>query len=383
MARVLFVTNGNGEIAIADRIAQEVRDLAPDLRVDHLALVGVSRSEYMVDAGPRERMPSGGLIAMGQFKNIARDLRAGLIALTLSQRKFLTASRGRYDRVVAVGDAYALLMALAARAPVTYVGTAKSVRVAPYGPVERAILRRAERVFVRDGPTAERLRSLGVDAQSPGNVIVDLFANFDDQRADDAVEAFAPAIAMFPGSREAAYGDAVFLADIVRRVANEHPHLGGVLSIAPVLDSARFARELAQTWEVGEGRNAQVTFELRERGRTVVRAWSGPLGALLRRVQLVIGQAGTANEAAAAAGIPVVAFERGEDRKTAWYRMRQSGLLGAALTVLPGDAARAARELGALLADPARRAYMGNAGRELMGPPGGARAIARAIAGAA
>ena len=53
-----------------------------------------------------------------------------------------------------------------------------------------------------------------------------------------------------------------------------------------------------------------------------------------------MGQAGTANEAAAAAGVPVVAFERDRDRKTAWYRMRQHGLLGEALAVLPGDLAR-------------------------------------------
>ena len=92
-----------------------------------------------------------------------------------------------------------------------------------------------------------------------------------------------------------------------------------------------------------------------------------------------MGQAGTANEAAAAAGVPVVAFERNRDRKTTWYRMRQHGLLGEALAVLPGDLSQAAASLEALLDDAPRRAVMGARGRERMGGPGGARAIAREI----
>ena len=39
-ARVLFVTNGHGEAAIAERIALELLTFAPAARIDHLALVG-------------------------------------------------------------------------------------------------------------------------------------------------------------------------------------------------------------------------------------------------------------------------------------------------------------------------------------------------------
>lgn len=376
MERILFVTNGNGEIAIAERIAIEVAQLDPVLQIDHLALVGIGRSEHMADVGPQSRMPSGGLIAMGNVRNIASDVRAGLVGLTLGQRAFLVAARGRYGRVAAVGDVFALLMSLAAHAPVTFVGTAKSVRVAQYGPFERTVLRRAERVFVRDLATAERLRAQGVDAQAPGNVIVDLFASADDERADEAFKGFTPAIAMFPGSREGAYDDALMLSDIVARLAPEHPNLGAVLSVAPRLDIARFERLLSSRWTLGEHRNPAVAFELRAQGRTFIRAWRGPIGPLLKRAALVIGQAGTANEAAAAGGIAVVAIERGNNRKDAWYRKRQRGLLGNALAVFPGDPEIAVRELSALLADDARRARMGREGRENMGPPGGARAIA-------
>ena len=104
-------------------------------------------------------------------------------------------------------------------------------------------------------------------------------------------------------------------------------------------------------------------------------------GGLLREATLALGQSGTANEAAAASGVPVVALELAGARRDAWYRRRQRGLLGEALLIVPGDEQSAAAAIGALLADPDRRARMGAAGRERMGGPGGARAIAGAIAG--
>ena len=378
--RVLFVTNGHGEIAIADRIAQDLRVLRPAAALDHFPLVGESRSAIMNEVGPRRAMPSGGLLAMGNLRNIVRDVGSGLLALTYAQRRFLKSVRGDYDRVVAIGDVFALLMALAVRSPVTYVGTAKSVRVAPYGYVERRVLRRADGVFVRDEATAARLREQGVDAQAPGNVIVDLFGGDDDPRADAAAAGFAPMLAVFPGSRESSYRDARFLLDVVRRVAADRPTLGAVMSIAPLLDAAVFAAGFRDDgWRVDEWADARIPFDLCDGERVIARAWSGAIGPLLSRAQLVVGQAGTANEAAAAAGVPVIAFELGRDRKTTWYRMRQHGLLGDALAVLPGDPAQAAAELCVLLDDGARRAMMSEHGRERMGGPGGALAIARAL----
>ncbi len=379
--RLLFVSNGHGEAAIADRIAEEVLRLAPDTQIDHIAIVGDSRARFMNEVGPRRVMPSGGLIAMGNVGNIARDLRGGLLGLTLAQRRFLKGARGNYDGTIAIGDVFALLMALAAGARTTYVGTAKSVLVAPYGPMERRAIKRAANVFVRDDATAEHLRRHGIDAHAPGNVIVDLFAVDDDPRAGEAVAGFDPALAVFPGSRESAYEDGGFLLRVIERCAHARPALGGVFSVAPMLDAQRFAAIARDAgFDVHERNDdARIPFEVAIDGRVIVRAWRGEIGVLLRRVTLVIGQAGTANEAAAAAGIPVVAFELAADRKTAWYRMRQHGLLGEALTVLPADVDVAANGVLDLLENESRRARMGAAGRARMGAPGGAAAIARAI----
>lgn len=380
--RLLFISNGHGEAAIADRIAEEVRRIAPDTQIDHMALVGDSRARFMNEVGPRRTMPSGGLIAMGNVGNIVRDVRGGLLGLTLAQRRFIKNARGTYDGAVAIGDVFAMLMTLASRVPTTYVGTAKSVLVAPYGPMERRAIKRAAHVFVRDEMTAEHLRRHGVPALAPGNVIVDLFAVEDDPRADDAVAGFDPALAVFPGSRENAYEDGAFLQRVIARCARVRPTLGAVFSVAPLLDATRFAASARDAgFDVRVRNDERIPFEAALDGRVVLRAWRGEIGVLLRRVKLVVGQAGTANEAAAAAGVPVVAFELAADRKTHWYRMRQHGLLGEALTVLPADVDVAAAGVLDLLDNESRRIRMGAIGRARMGAPGGAAAIARAIVG--
>ncbi len=355
MKPILFVTNGHGEASIAGRIARDARALG--LRTDHLALVGHGDGSAGFRAvGPQARMPSGGLVAMGNVRALAADVRAGFLQLLGRQIGFAWRARPRYAAVVAVGDIYALVFAYLVRRPAVFVGTAKSVYVAPYGRGERQLLRAARGVFVRDEPTAEFLRARRVAAQAPGNVIVDLLAT--DERVD--WPAATERIALLPGSRERAYDDALRLAGVLRRVARTVPGVAAVMSIAPGLDAGRFAGALA--------------------GEPQIAAWRDDLGALFAEATLAVGQAGTANEAAAACGVPVVALEFDGARKSAWYRMRQARLLGDALAVVPGDAERAAAAIAALLADRARRARMGQAGRERMGQRGGAAAIAQAIA---
>ena len=336
----------------------------------------------MREVGPRRAMPSGGLLAMGNLRNIARDVGSGLLDAHLPAAALLERARGaRTTRVVAIGDVFALLMGLTVRAPLTYVGTAKSVRVAPYGFFERRALRRADEIFVRD----ERHRAAAARARCRRTRAGQRDRRSFRPRGRSAsrcrrARLHADARAFSPAAGRAHIADARFLLEVVRRVALHRPHLGAVVSIAPMLDAATFARGFREDgWEVDELSDARIPFALRHNDRVIARAWNGSIGPLLARAQVVMGQAGTANEAAAAAGVPVVAFERDRDRKTTWYRMRQHGLLGEALAVLPGDPAKAASDLAALLDDAPRRAMMGAQGRERMGRPGGARAIARAI----
>ena len=90
MARVLFVSNGHGETSIAERIARDLRALLPDAQLDHLALVGAPPAAGILRAvGPQRPMPSGGLVAMGNVRALARDIRAGFVDLLFAQFAFL------------------------------------------------------------------------------------------------------------------------------------------------------------------------------------------------------------------------------------------------------------------------------------------------------
>ena len=376
MKRVLFVTNGHGEQAIAARIAREL-DTVGGIEIDHLSLVGddVAASRSFRSVGPQRTLPSGGLIAMGNVRNVIRDVRAGLLPHTFAQLRFLHGVRGRYDLVVAVGDAFAYGMARRARAAKTvFVGTAKSVHVARYGSFESRMLRSADSIFVRDEITADDLRRRGVPAGAPGNVIVDLF---DEPDATGAQALAGKTVAIFPGSRQSAYDDAVFACAIMRTLVQRIPAIEAALSVAPGLDHARFAQVLQEDrWDVTVMESTSIPFVLSFGGAPVVTAWAGSPGAMLANATLVLGQAGTANEAAAARGIPIAAFERDPHSGGAWYRRRQRGLLDGALAILPRSLDAATNEVAALLLDGARRGRMAAIGRERMGAPGGARKIA-------
>jgi uncharacterized protein (TIGR03492 family) len=370
--RLLFVANGHGETAIAARIAAELeRRASGPLGFDLLPLVGTGAGAAPLGlVGPRRAMPSGGLVAMGNVRAFSRDLRAGFATLLARQLGFLWSMRSRYDVVLAVGDAYALALAFAVRARTVFVGTAKSVYVAPYGPFERTLLRRADLTFVRDEPTAERLRAQHVDARAPGNVIVDLVGE---------APPLGPGrwLGILPGSREDAYGDGIRLARVVRALAGIAPDICGAFSIAPTLDAERFARALARDgWSIDAG-SGERPFEARANGARLV-GWAGAFGALLGASVAVLGQAGTANEQAAAFGVPVIALGADGARED-WYRMRQRRLLGEALAIVPPEPQRAAAAIAALLADGSQLERMRAAGPQRLGGRGGAEAIAKAV----
>jgi uncharacterized protein (TIGR03492 family) len=374
--RILFVANGHGETAIAARIAHEIARLSGDGGgLDLFPLVGTGGGANGLHlVGPRRAMPSGGLVAMGNVRAFSRDVAAGFVGLFARQIAFVRDVRA-YDAAIAVGDAYALAFAFGTRLPTFFVGTAKSVYVAPYGPFERLLLRGAVRVFVRDEATAVRLRSQGVRAEAPGNVIADLAS---------AREGAPPGrwIGVLPGSRDDAYDDGLRLARVIRALGKRRAGTAALLSVAPTLDATRFARALGgDGWIPAPAVEAPFAFDVRD-GETRLAGWTGDLGPLLAASVVTLGQAGTANEQAAAFGVPVVALDRtaGGGRGGAdWYRMRQRRLLGDALLLVPARPEEAAASLGALLDDPERLRAMSVAGRARMGAPGGAEAIARAV----
>lgn len=391
--RILLVSNGFGEMAIAGYLARAIRDEQPDARIEHLPLVGTPPPDAGVTTvGPAADMPSGGLVAFWNLRNIARDLGAGLLGLTLRQFAFL---RGRRDDVViAVGDVFCLAACVIfGRRPSVFVATAKSEYVARHSNFEAAIARRALAVFARDDATAQALAARGVRATFAGNVMMD---GLTDGQVDLPAAADAVRIGVLPGSRADAPGNATAAARRLKKIANllgpRGRSLQAYVSLAPTvaLDDllAGLRRGGIDAVPTGAAHGVvalstkpeqQVPGELPVAAAVVRDAF----GDLLRASEIVLGQAGTGNEQAVGLGKPVVSAadsRPGKPDRVGWYRMRQQRLLGDALLVLPAaDDDAFAAGVVSLLDDEKRRDAMARAGRERMGGSGGAAIVAKAV----
>ena len=176
------------------------------------------RRSSLRDVGPRAAMPSGGLIAMGNVRNIARDVRAGLLGLTLAQRRFLAQRarpirrrrRGRRRVRTADGAAGARAGRLRRHRQERQrraVWTVRRTAAAPRGGAFRS--RRAR------PPSGSRSTVSPSNRRPTSSPTCSQRATTRGPRA--ATDGFAPAIALFPGSRAGAYDQAAFLLDVVAR----------------------------------------------------------------------------------------------------------------------------------------------------------------------
>jgi uncharacterized protein (TIGR03492 family) len=377
---VLIVSNGYGEDAIACGIVASLQRTAPTLRLLAMPLVGEGRAYQKLGVevvGPRELLPSGGLILAG-WSNILSDMRAGLWRVTRGQIKTLRQLGPQLGALVACGDTYPVLLGgFFTPQRVIMVGTAKSNYFVKYSAAERAIFRRCcEIVFARDEPTAATLRAYGIAARWVGNGMMDLLGQSGQPLpvADDTT-----CVAILPGSRKSAYRDLPVILDAVRRLGQARP-ASWLMALADSVDVSGLAQAAEPDgWQLEAADGPGLAGRLVGHGQDV---WlvSGRFGDVLHRCDLVIGQAGTGNEQAAGLGKPVISFDSDGRARPGWYRARQMGLLGNSLAVVPRNGDAIAREALAILDDPARYERMRQAGFERMGPPGASDEIAAYIA---
>lgn len=373
---MLFISNGAGEDAIASLIGARLS------RVDADAMptvgTGAAYQGVLPLVGPRRSpLPSGGLVNDRFLPNLARDLRGGLLTLLWTHYRFLRGVRLNYQLFVVVGDVFNLLNAFAGLKPLLFIGTAKSARHHPYSWIERFAMKHlANRVLVRDEPTAAALRARGLEKASwVGNPMMD---GLEPTRTELPLNGELPWICLFPGSRVDAYHQMPRMLDIYGRLWERGDRARAVVVLADSVDPAGFQSPGWRLEAVAGERG--VVGELVREGVPPVLLVRRVLGDVLERCQLVLGQAGTANEQAAGMGLPVVAYGPGGEHGMSWYRFRQKGLLGEALEVVDDSTPELVVEsLSRLLRNPDERARRGAVGRSRMGPPGGAARMAAII----
>ncbi|MBS2038706.1 hypothetical protein JST97_27240 [bacterium] len=363
--KLLVLSNGAGEDAIAASILEH---LPAELEITVFPLIGAGsayarRWPQMGEAGAP---PSQGL-SNQSWRLWLEDFRHGLAGRVLRQWKQLRQQRA--CTALAVGDLVpCALAALAGMRTIYFVGTAKSVYHHAYSWPERFLLKRwVKKALVRDQPTADFLTLHGLSAAYLGNAMMD-------ETVPLGLDlGFERALALFPGSRAQAPQELPRQLRIWQRLQADFPCPAAV-AVAPGMDLQSLVPASSSLRLTGEERG--VVGWLDEKVALV----QGALGDLLARSWLALGQAGTAHEQAAGAGVPVVSLHPTPNGPLGWYRGRQQGLLGDALLVVSEDEAQAAKALARLATDPVERERRAAIGRERMGLPGGAARMAAWLA---
>lgn len=371
MSKILFISNGAGEDAIAAQIICHLQ--GADLEVMPLVGQGEAYKDLAKLCGPRQAMPSGGLIKEN-LNNLWRDLKDGLLALIIKQIFWLRFSKNRYDKIVAVGDLWPVVLSIISGIrPIIFIGTAKSNYHHPYSYLEALILRLGKvHSLVRDEITAQDLRYKGVKALWVGNAMMD---GLIPQNIKFSLNFNEIGLALFPGSRQATY-------EVLPRLLQLSAKLSQRLD-RPVCALVAVAHSIELKRLAGENNLSPLEypdwFQLNTETKNLrVFFIKGHIADVFRYSQVALGLAGTAHEQAAGWGIPVVAYDK-DPQNLRWYRARQKGLLGEALIITRDDDKEIVENLAHLINDPQDRLRRANIGKERLGPPGGAERMAQII----
>lgn len=374
---LLVVANGHGEDVVAGRVIAALLALRPEQRVEAIPIVGEGAALATAGAtlvGPRHALPSGG-VTMHAWRHLRADVRAGLIGLSVRQATWL--ARAKPDAIFVVGDFYAELLASLTRAPRRLLQTLVSVyhehpgggRAGRYfmegfRAPELMLMRRFDRVYARDGATADKLRALGVPrATSLGNPMMDGLAG--EPLAGAPASFVGPRVAMLPGSRAYSVRSVLVMIAALERLPGALGMVSWTLGPPPapppgwesdVVDTPG----VVAAWRLGATRLWWVVDRF---------------ASVLRTADVAVGTAGTANEQAVGLGVPLVVFPLPPDYSEAFVA-NQARLLGGGVTTCAPRPEAIATALTATWRDRTARERAKQAGAERMGAPGASRALA-------
>lgn len=381
---VLFISNGHGEDSIAATVVDELQK-SNNLNIIALPLVGKGEAYSRLGVpvtGPYKPMPSGGISGFMNLPNLFKDLRQGLIKLTLSQCRFLQKLHKKIDFAVAVGDLFPVIMAhFFLKKPIIFIGTAKSDFVSSYSNVEKLWMKQCLLVFTRDKDTMETLKNAHISAEYAGNAMMDALTP---QGLKIEIKKDEVPLALLPGSRENAYADFPIIVAAMEELAKSTTRFIGLTAIPNSLDINRIEALISTKngWYKilnSQSSDSAIAAQYNYKEGITLLLIKGYFADILHLCRLVIGQAGTGNEQAAGLGKPVVAFDNTIGEKLGWYRKRQKKLLGDAVSVVCASPSAIADEVLEIIKNPERAQLMKSAGEARMGSPGAAKEMANAI----
>ena len=371
--RFLFISNGHGEDAIAAAI---VNRMPAGTSVEAYPMIGAGNA-YTGQCrivGPRATLASEG------WRNVKgslrRDIATGGLATVPPALQFLRKVRGKYDRVVVVGDMVGVLASyFTGHRDLFYLDVYKTGAARLYSAAERWTIKQACRtVFCRADSLAESLISIGVDARSAGNVMMDAIPYGDYDAQSRRTRPLA--VTLLPGSRALTAESFALQVEALRLLTPElRPDI--FLAVAGSVNVDELARQ------TGLKRTSMLSVEPADLGElsdgqlTIHMARGNAMGNLLAASDLVLSQAGTATVQALGLGRPAITFVNPRDRRSRFRDEQQ--LFGEARTVVTAEAPAIATALRTLLGDDEERRRLANIGRQRIGGPGAMQAIIDAL----
>jgi uncharacterized protein (TIGR03492 family) len=404
--RLLCLSNGHGEDVIAVRILQSLLKQPEPPEIAALPIVGegkIYQAQGIPIVGAVQSMPSGGFLYM-DGRQLARDLRGGLLQLTLAQLGTVRRWAKQGGVVLAVGDIVPLLFAWWSGAPFAFVGTAKSEyylrdeqgwlprRVwherlegwsgSDYLPWERWLMSRSrcKAVFPRDSLTSAVLQRWKIPSFDLGNPMMDGL-----EPTGTAVPGLPDlgedclTFVLLPGSRlPEAYENWQNIMQAVSALLmalGKQRQLLFLGAIAPQVDLAPL-RQILETygWRLTD-QGSQLTFT---QYRASLLLSQSAFNDYLHQADVALAMAGTATEQFVGLGKPAISFPGAGPQFTARFAEAQTRLLGPSVTLVE-QPHQAVAVVQSFLQDPDRLQLIQANGQRRMGTAGAADRIARCL----
>ena len=430
--KLLCISNGHGEDAIALRILLALRQHQPDVALSALPISGEGEAYRRADIpliGSTRSLPSGGFLNRDATQ-LARDVRQGLIALTRSQLAAIKSWSAEGHFVLAVGDIVPLLMAHRSGLPYAFVGTAKSEywlrdetgklpgssfwhrfegwSGSVYLPWERWLMARPQcrGAFVRDEFTAITLQQLGISAIYAGNPMMDgLTASGRLEACLQPLRTLAPTVAqspeksratslyvsrkrrntipltvaLLPGSRlPEAYENWKRILSAIPSLCETFRHRALILlgAIAPSLSLDQLQSCLADCDWTLESKKPYFTY--RKQNATLLLI-NDAYSDCLNESQMAIATAGTATEQFVGLGKPAVTIPGDGPQFTTAFATVQAKMLGPSVQMVT-QPEKVGSVAAKIMDDPDLLQLIYQNGKHRMGEPGAGKRIALKIA---
>ena len=395
--KLLVLSNGHGEDAIAIRIIERLLKDNPNLDIAALPIVGQGYAYKKLDiplAGRVQQMPSGGFIYKGG-NPLWQDLRDGLVRLTLEQIDIVRQWGKTGGKILSVGDIVPLLYAWRSKTDYAFVGTAKSEYYlrdefgwlpqtsslerkmdSVYLPWERWLMSRdrCKAVFPRDSLTTEILQRENIPAYDLGNPMMDGLSTKMTPREENRLD-----ILLLPGSRmpEAIHNwQQISLGVWWTIKALPKMQLKFKAAIAPGIDLKSFIiHAVTQGWQVTS--RLSETVILTNQTRTLILTQKHNRE-FFQEADIAIAMAGTATEQFVGLGKPVVIFPGVGPQFTPAFAEAQSRLLGCSILMV-NNPTEAGKAIAKVIKDEQLLEQIALNGKRRMGKAGAAQRIAECL----